>query len=135
MINVSFVIEGDPVPKGRPRIFRGRGVTPEKTATYEAKGRREATVAMNGSPPTNQYVSVDILAVMAIPKSFSQKKREEAICGIIRPVGRADIDNIAKSALDCMNGIVFDDDNQVVDLKAKKVYGPIPKMIIRVSET
>ena len=34
---------------------------------------------------------------------------------------RIDVDNCAKSILDGMNGIVYEDDNQVVDLRVRKL--------------
>lgn len=46
---------------------------------------------------------------------------------------RPDIDNLAKFVLDVANGILYEDDNQVVSLVCKKRYGKEPRteIIIR----
>lgn len=95
--NVSFVVEGNPVPKGRPRLGRGGHVfTPKKTAAYEDKVGWTARIAM-----AHRCAYVGRVAV-SISVQTSNK--------------RGDVDNIAKSLMDGMNGVVYEDDSQVVDL-------------------
>ncbi len=43
---------------------------------------------------------------------------------------KKDIDNLVKFQCDAANGILYDDDHKIVELKAKKIYNPIPKTII-----
>ena len=40
------------------------------------------------------------------------------------PAPRGDIDNYVKSVFDAFNGVVWEDDAQVVELRARKEYGP-----------
>ena len=42
--------------------------------------------------------------------------------GIIRPVKKPDVDNIAKAVFDSLNGIAYKDDAQVVELSMSKYY-------------
>jgi Holliday junction resolvase RusA-like endonuclease len=50
------------------------------------------------------------------------------------PVTRFDIDNYLKFIFDCMNGIVFKDDCQVVAVTAKKEYTESPRTVIHIHE-
>ena len=44
-----------------------------------------------------------------------------------------DVDNYAKCILDCMNGVVFLDDRQIIDLHIKKFYDKEnPRIVIRI---
>ncbi|WP_369294041.1 RusA family crossover junction endodeoxyribonuclease [Tepidiforma sp.] len=45
-----------------------------------------------------------------------------------------DIDNLAKSCLDALNGIAFEDDRQVVELVARKASGRTPRTAITITE-
>ena len=56
-----------------------------------------------------------------VPKSYSKKKRIEALEGKIRPT-KADIDNYIKSVLDGLNGRAFKDDRYVYAVLAEKEY-------------
>ena len=48
---------------------------------------------------------------------------------------RQDIDNYNKVLLDSLQGIIYEDDNQIVDLRVKKFYEKNkPKTIIRIEE-
>ena len=42
--------------------------------------------------------------------------------GELLPILRPDLDNLAKSVLDGMSGIVFTDDSQITDLEINKRY-------------
>ncbi len=125
---ISFTVHGDPVGKGRPRIStRGgfvRSYTPDKTRDYECLVADIAHREMmnHGLLPTYDAVSVVIDAYYTIPKSFSKKKRIEAIEDEIKPMVKPDIDNVVKAILDAMNKTVYIDDKQVVDVIARKFY-------------
>ena len=46
------------------------------------------------------------------------------------PTKKPDTDNIAKTILDSLNGIAFEDDKQVVALLVKKLYGEEAKVVV-----
>lgn len=48
------------------------------------------------------------------------------------PVTRPDLDNMSKKLLDALEGIVYYDDAQVVELAKRKVFGEPPGVAIRV---
>lgn len=140
MLELKFTITGTPTGKGRVRFFNGHAVTPKKTRTYEAQIRYEASHAvehMVKHPDFSAPCSVRISAFYPIPASYTKKKRMQIAehgCSVVRP-GKPDLDNVIKSVLDGMNGIVFSDDVQVVRLSAEKFWcegDETPRVDVRV---
>ena len=129
----TFEIVGEPQGKGRPR-FSTRGgfvktYTPDKTASYENFVKLCYLNKYKGQKLDGEIIA-EIIAYFSIPKSLSKKKRSEAIEGKIKPTKKPDTDNIAKTILDSLNGIAFEDDKQVVALSVKKLYGEEAKVVV-----
>lgn len=124
-MTLAFVIPGEPVGKGRPRLStRGgfaRAYTPAKTRSYESL---IATAAIDaGARAHGEPVALDVFAYHAIPRSWSRSKRAQALDGMIRPTGpRGDLDNVVKAVSDALNKIAWHDDGQVVELRAERHY-------------
>jgi len=135
---IRFFVPGQPVGKGRPRAAaRGRHVrlyTPEKTVTYESLVATAAHGAMQGRPPIQGACIAQMVIRQMVPLSWSAKKRTQALSGEIRPAKKPDIDNVVKALFDAMNGVVWVDDVQVVNVSALKVYSETPGVVIEVSE-
>ena len=123
---VTFKVLGDPVGKGRPRFARvGNFVktyTPQKTVSWEESIGFAAKLAMGSSEPVKTPVSIYIYIRSPIPKSYSKKRREACLSHSERPTKKPDWDNVSKSVCDAINGIVYDDDTQVVDAFVTKFY-------------
>jgi Holliday junction resolvase RusA-like endonuclease len=135
---VTYIVYGEPVGKGRPRFAR-RGnfvstYSPQKTKTYEDEIRMMARAAMGSSEPLDTPVTVAIYIRVGIPTSFSKQKRKDALEGILKPTKKPDADNILKCFLDAMNGIVYLDDKQVVNIHLTKLYAEVPAVEIMVKE-
>lgn len=127
---MRFTVDGQPQGKARPRFFRGHAYTPQKTRDYEeyiALCAKQASTGLLEGP-----LLVEIKAYFQVPRSWPQKRKEMALGGEIRPTGRPDTDNIAKVALDSCNGILWNDDAQVVFLAVSKHYSGDPRMEIEV---
>lgn len=138
-MNISFIIPGQPVAKGRARFAR-RGAhvvtyTPEKTVNYENLVKMAATAVMNGREPTASPVALSVSLGMQIPASWSKKRRELAAAGTIAATKKPDADNVLKCVKDGCNGIVWRDDAQVVRIHLDKRYSLTPNAIIRVIVT
>lgn len=135
---ISFVLDGDPVPKGRARFAkRGANVvafTPAKTKNYEMLVSHAGWVAMNGQPAILGPVELHVDVVLAIPPSRTKKDTREALAGRRKPTARPDLDNFLKAVLDGLNGIAFKDDAQVVQIVAGKRYGEQPHIKVTVIE-
>ena len=127
---ITFIVDGAAVPKQRPRISGRRAYTPKRTKDYEERVLRAFCSSYSGFYPMfgkDTPVSISINVYQAIPKSWSKKKRLQAEAGEIVPLSRnGDIDNIAKSILDALNGFAYEDDCQVVRLKITKSYSMEP---------
>lgn len=134
---MNFTIEGLPKGKGRPRFTRsGHAYTPDTTRKYEALVTARAKEAMIGKRKIEKpnAVRVDILAIFPVPSSWSKKRRTAALQGVEHHVSKPDLDNVQKAILDGMNGIVFEDDSQVIDSRTRKAYGPEPGVKVFIDE-
>ena len=135
---VTFMVEGTPVPKGRPRFARrGKFVStysPKNTVEYETKVSESAKLAMGASEPLETPVGAYIYITLPVPASYSKKRTEACLSGQEKPTKKSDIDNYCKAIFDGMNGIVFVDDSLVVSLHATKVYGTIGMVEVMVKE-
>ena len=52
----------------------------------------------------------------------------------MRPTVKPDCDNLAKSILDSLNGLAYQDDKQVVELSIKKYYAENAEVRVRLTE-
>ena len=138
VMHVTFQVETTPVGKGRPKFARrGKFVsiyTPTKTREYEDLIREAAKQAMGNQEPLKTPVAAYIYITVPIPQSYSKKRFKDCLDGLERPCKKPDCDNVMKAFLDAMNGIVYDDDSQVVSLHGTKVYGTIGMVEVLVKE-
>ena len=134
---VTFTVDGDPVPKGRPRFARrGQFVqtyTDSKTLEYETHVAMRARHAIGSSEPLKGALSVFLYLRYAVPESYTKKRKEACLLGLEFPK-RIDLDNVYKSITDAMNGIVYVDDSQIVEAHIKKVYAETAGANIMVQE-
>ena len=137
-MQIHFQVEGDPKGKGRPRFSRAgkftRVYTDKQTLDYEAVIKFFAAEAMGSTDLLETPVSVFLYIRHAVPQSYSKKRTEACLSGLEQPCKKPDIDNIVKTFLDGMNGAIFKDDTQVVDLHVKKVYSALPGVDVMVME-
>jgi Holliday junction resolvase RusA-like endonuclease len=138
MIQVQYSVPGEPRGKGRPRFAkRGNFVktyTDAKTASYEDQIRFYALKAMGDSKVIEGAVRVFVSIRMAVPKSYSQKRREACLNGLDKPLKKPDWDNVAKSICDAMNGIIYVDDTQIVEAHITKQYAQQAEVVVLVQE-
>lgn len=136
---VMFSVDADPVGKQRARHrFTGKFVqsyTPNKTRTYETLLRDSATRAMGSSEPLETPVSLYLYIRAPIPKSTPKKRLQEILDGLIKPTKKPDASNVLKSVEDAMNGVVYKDDSQIVNIHVTKVYSTSPGVDICVKES
>jgi Holliday junction resolvase RusA-like endonuclease len=135
---VTFKVDGTPVPKGRARYAR-RGnfistYTPEKTRTYETLIKDAAIEAMGASEPLETPVSLYLYIRVPIPKSCTKRRLEAIDNGSEKPTKKPDASNILKSVEDGMNGVVYHDDSQIINIHVTKVYSSLPGVDICVKE-
>lgn len=136
ILSVSFFVPGQPVGKGRPRSAkRGSHIqlyTPEKTASYENLVVTAAHGSMRGAEPIKGACHVDMDIRLMVPMSWSAKRRNQALDGLVFPTKKPDLDNILKAVFDAINGIVWEDDVQAVYVQAVKRYSAVPGVHVNV---
>jgi Holliday junction resolvase RusA-like endonuclease len=109
---ISFNIPIKPKAKGRPRATRNGGMYTDKaTKEYEAAVRQ--TYIDLGLPKFDGNVQVTCVFQKTHTNVTIISVKEESEL-------RSDVDNLCKSLLDGLNGVAYDDDKQVVNLKAFK---------------
>ena len=84
--------------------------------------------------PLETPLAVYLYFRLPIPRSHSKKRQEACLNGSERPIKKPDIDNLAKSVLDGLNGVVWHDDSQIVSLHLTKVYARNPGIDLLIRE-
>src|SRR5699024_2017017 len=115
---MNIVVEGNPKAQKRHRHRKnGHTYDPSKGDKVNIK---KQLLGVKPAKPLTSPLRVELNFFIQTPKSWSdaKKKRFE---GKYRPL-RPDIDNYEKLVLDAMNGMIFKDDNQVVELVVRKFY-------------
>ncbi len=96
-----MTVPGDPVAKGRPRVSPHGGVySPRRTKQAEEVLASYAMPMMVGRSPTKAPVGLAV----------------EFYCATQR---KSDGDNLIKLVTDALNGVVFEDDSQIVEWFAR----------------
>ena len=130
-----FTIHAVPKPKGRPRVTRsGHAFTPKATREYEKLIVSEWNIQHGKATPIENPIAVRVMFYMPIPKATSNKARKRMAAGLEVPAKKPDIDNLLKAVLDALNGNAYHDDNQIVEISAKKLYSTEPRTEVFISE-
>jgi Holliday junction resolvase RusA-like endonuclease len=86
----------------------------------------------NQQKPLSCAVKVTFIFHMPIPFGTSKIRRLQMLNDKIHHTKRPDTTNLQKFAEDCLKGIVLEDDSQVVEVSAKKIYGENSKTVLRI---
>ncbi len=132
----TIIIEGVPISKHRPRFARiGKGVR-----TYSDQGDDVCIVIdeAKGQVETKLTCPLSVFCVfkMPRPKSHFGTGKNANILKKNAPhyhTTKPDIDNLVKFYLDCLNGIAWEDDKQIIYIQATKTYSeePLTSVIIQ----
>ena len=131
---LKLIIPGEPCAQGRPRFSTHGGFVkaydPAKSRNYKAFVKYVATheAQKQGWGYTELPLSMSVIAYMGIPKSKSKKFREAAMAGSERPTKKPDLSNIVKGVEDALNGLLYKDDSQIVNLALEKYYSEEPRL-------
>lgn len=113
MIYLYFDIP--PFPKARPRAARrGRNIviyTDARTKAYESEIEKLSKM---------QYVDTILEGALKVEISFYIKPPKTVKRKY--PSVKPDVDNLAKSVLDGMEGVLFKNDSQIISLSCNKYY-------------
>jgi Holliday junction resolvase RusA-like endonuclease len=129
-------LAGYVVPKPRPRLGKGRVFTP-RTAELAEEMIRKAWIEA-GWGKLNGPLVVTITVWLPRPRAhFGTGRNADQVkpSAPSWPSVRPDLDNYAKTVLDALNDVAFEDDGQVVMAMFRKVYchdGNVPGWLIGV---
>lgn len=115
MDELTFVLEGDPIPKGRPRHGRGHSFTPKRT--------RDAEQAIRDHLEQYQLDPFDVPVTVTL--TF-----------YCRTARRTDLDNLMKLVCDALNGVAYTDDHLIHSLRGRlhrKALGETPRTEVRIT--
>ena len=130
---VSFEVPGQPQSKLRARWSGHHTYTPDKTVSFETYIKEMFVISYPDFIPLEGALRMTIIAYMMIPKSTSKKGTKLMIDRVIRPIGRIDIDNIAKVSFDALEGLAYKNDNQIVTAICHKYYAVRPRLEIEIT--
>ena len=119
-----------PVPASRPRVTRWSTFFPKKYTQYREDMKMATANTLFTPFEGNIYAQIDFF--IQIPKSWSKKKKvakQGTYCD-----NNADIDNYCKSILDALNGVYYEDDRQVVMLRARMFWSNTPRTEIEITK-
>lgn len=120
-----FTIHGEPRPKLRARIVGGRGFDPQKNK--DAKERYQMSwLAARRDYKNTEPLKGPLYAICTsyMPKSKTNKKQ--------LPTQKPDCDNLEKMLFDSLNGLLYDDDCQIILPVCPKVWADVGEERIEV---
>lgn len=139
MIHKKYTFDIEPQQQERPRFAkRGKYVRvydPIKTANYKKELR------LIGAKFAKDMLNFDEKAPIRLEVTFYRQepkampKWQKMLVKAQRwfPVTKPDLSNYIKAFEDGLNGILWHDDNQIVDIEAKKRYG-VPRIEVELIE-
>jgi Holliday junction resolvase RusA-like endonuclease len=145
---MQLVIPIKPKAQARPRFAQiyskrlGRHVC----RAYKCNDQRQYDDALvlwlksycrrHGIKPLSGPLALGVHVVLSPPRSWSKKRKEMALAGEIKPGSRPDLSNYVKTIEDCANGILWNDDAQVVRYtdETGKYYGLPERWEIEIEE-
>ncbi|WP_050899279.1 RusA family crossover junction endodeoxyribonuclease [Paucilactobacillus suebicus] len=134
---IDLTLPIEPIQQIRPRARRmGKSISmydPKKVKDYKKMLAKIASDKYLHEPLKGELI-VDLTFARAVQKSVTKSERLKRLSNAHRPRMKPDVDNYIKSTLDGLNGVLWNDDAQIVDLNAHKVYDVIPHVDIRVVE-
>lgn len=134
---MKLIIKGQPIPQGRPRFAnRGKFTTtydPPKSKAYKEEVKRQASEQYKKTPITGA-LKCCVSVYRPLQKNGSKKLKKAKLSGEVRPIEKPDVDNYFKSVTDGMKGIVWKDDNQIVDAEIHKYYSDQPRVEVEIEE-
>ena len=122
---LKLPIPGPPIPLKRPRARRiGKHI-----AIYDPQARQKKKIALwcrqYVTKPLKDPISANMTFYITRPKShFGTGKNRQTLkaSAPLYITTKPDLDNLIKFYLDVLNGLAYQDDKQIVEIHAKKLY-------------
>ena len=125
-----YCFDINPIPAARPRVSRWSTYYPKKYTQFK-KEMLALTSELDVTPIEN-LVRVELVFNVKMPNSWSKKKKLEKINTYCD--NNVDLDNYQKAILDSLNGVLYIDDRQIVEIFASKRYSDKPFIELEIHE-
>jgi crossover junction endodeoxyribonuclease RusA len=113
---IEFSCDGTPVPQGSMKVINGHVLHSQGSALAVWRSTIALAARFAGAKPVDGAIGIEVTFRVRRPKTV---KRD-------RPTVAPDLDKYLRGLLDSLTGICYQDDSQVVDIRAKKVYSDTP---------
>ena len=132
---IELIILGEPVAQQRPKFnsYTKKAHDPIKSKNYKLFVGHEAKLQHQG-PLIDCPIRVEIDVYRKNNKGTSKKEIARREKKLSMPTVKPDIDNYVKGIKDALNGVIWVDDNLVIELEAKKYYSVNPRIEVRIKE-
>lgn len=121
-VSWEFLLPIRAQPKQRPRLGRHGVYTPTKTAKFEGVVRMLVASKWK-RPALIGAVKVELVCVFKKAKSNKRDFMTQ----------RPDLDNLIKACADALNGLIYEDDCQIVGASIQKIFGDRDEIRIKVT--
>lgn len=118
-MTITFSVDAKPIPQSRPRVGRYNVYEPERCTNYKELISWAAKQAMQGKNIFTSPIKIEI-------KIFRNQLPTSKQYG--------DWDNHAKAVCDALNGIVYEDDAQIVDGRVQMFKDKNQRVEISISD-
>ncbi|WP_416144928.1 RusA family crossover junction endodeoxyribonuclease [Planococcus koreensis] len=138
MKTICFEIMGEAQAQGRPRAgksFSGKTVLYDPATSRDFK-QYVKLVASQYKPQEliTGPIHLEMTFYQPIPKKYQTKPKQALIeAGVLLPVTKPDVDNLAKGVKDGLTKIIWQDDSQVVSMMVRKLYSMTPKVAVHIT--
>jgi len=141
---ILLTIDIEPEPYARPRKSRKLELAGKANPfynprdKYKRKLKKEIEKQLKEKYKDFQIidgeVQLEIEVALIPPKKYTESKNKWKLLvdRIINPTVRPDIDNWSKPIMDVLNKLVYQDDGQITDLHATKIYSTLDHPYINI---
>ena len=124
---VLFTVFGQAQPQGSTRAFVRNG-RPIITTTNKNLHQWRDLVAATAQTHAQMFdgpVTLMLLFKLPRPKTLPKK--------ILHHIKKPDLDKLVRAMCDALTGVMWHDDSQIVEIKARKQYGDNPSVTIKIA--
>ena len=110
---INFRVNGIPIPQGSMKVINGRVLHSQGSALAGWRSLIGWEARLAGASPHSLPTKITITFTMPRPKTVKRAL----------PSVAPDLDKLIRAVLDGLTGVAYEDDGQVVQIHAQKLYG------------
>lgn len=127
----SFTILGSPKAWQRHRASRFSGMYDPNTSDKAVLVSQFSDEFGKDFPMIQGEVILEIKSYKPIPKSMPKSTAALYEAGLMQPISKPDVDNYIKLIQDAINGVIYNDDAQIIKIVSEKYLSFRPRVEIK----